>query len=84
MTRQGGTKTIRRRPHPAQIVVAGFAGTILIGTALLMLPNAKLGDGGATFLEAIFTATSAVCVTGLPSSTRQRTGAQSARSSSSC
>ncbi|TFB47329.1 TrkH family potassium uptake protein [Cryobacterium tagatosivorans] len=30
-----------------------------------MLPNAKLGDGGATFLEAIFTATSAVCVTGL-------------------
>ncbi|WP_241983506.1 TrkH family potassium uptake protein [Cryobacterium tagatosivorans] len=55
----------RRRPHPAQVVAGGFAGAILIGTALLMLPNAKLGDGGATFLEAIFTATSAVCVTGL-------------------
>nr|WP_150308832.1 potassium transporter TrkG [Planctomonas psychrotolerans] len=29
-----------------------------------MLPNAKAGAGGATFLEALFTATSAVCVTG--------------------
>ncbi|WP_241982954.1 MULTISPECIES: TrkH family potassium uptake protein [Cryobacterium] len=60
----GGVKT-RRRPHPAQVVAGGFAGTILIGTALLMLPIAKAGAGGATFLEAIFTATSAVCVTGL-------------------
>jgi len=55
----------RRRPHPAQVVAGGFAGTILIGTALLLLPIAKAGAGGATFLEAIFTATSAVCVTGL-------------------
>jgi len=46
-------------------VVGGFAGTILIGTALLLLPFAQAGGGGATFLEAIFTATSAVCVTGL-------------------
>ncbi|TFD76339.1 TrkH family potassium uptake protein [Cryobacterium psychrophilum] len=30
-----------------------------------MLPNARLGPSSATFLEAIFTATSAVCVTGL-------------------
>ena len=29
-----------------------------------MLPNAKVGTGGASFLEALFTATSAVCVTG--------------------
>ena len=58
-------KKSRFRPHPTQVVVAGFFVTILIGTALLMLPNAKLGVGGASFLEALFTATSAVCVTGL-------------------
>nr|WP_081746718.1 potassium transporter TrkG [Arthrobacter sp. H5] len=51
--------------HPAQIIALGFAGAILAGTALLMLPVAKAGAGGATFLEALFTATSAVCVTGL-------------------
>ena len=58
-------KKSRFRLHPSQVVVAGFAVTIIIGTALLMLPNAKLGVGGASFLEALFTATSAVCVTGL-------------------
>ena len=58
-------KKSRFRLHPTQVVVAGFAVTILIGTALLMLPNAKPGVGGASFLEALFTATSAVCVTGL-------------------
>jgi len=51
--------------HPAQAGVAAFALAILVGTALLMLPIARVGSGGATLLEAIFTATSAVCVTGL-------------------
>ncbi|WP_442858970.1 TrkH family potassium uptake protein [Arthrobacter sp. CAN_A6] len=46
-------------------MVLGFAAAILAGTTLLMLPVAKAGAGGATFLEALFTATSAVCVTGL-------------------
>jgi len=55
----------RRRPHPAQVVAGGFAGTILLGTAALILPNAKADGGQATVLEALFTATSAVCVTGL-------------------
>lgn len=41
-----------------------FAVTILAGTGLLMLPISKAGAGGASFLEALFTATSAVCVTG--------------------
>ncbi|GAA1700150.1 potassium transporter TrkG [Microbacterium sediminicola] len=55
----------RRRTHPAQVVVLGFAGAILVGTALLMLPIAR-ADGVATdFFDALFTATSAVCVTGL-------------------
>ncbi|MEC5182945.1 trk system potassium uptake protein TrkH [Cryobacterium sp. MP_3.1] len=55
----------RFRLHPAQAVAAGFALTILLGTGLLSLPIAKVGPGGASFAEAIFTATSAVCVTGL-------------------
>ncbi|WP_241974738.1 MULTISPECIES: TrkH family potassium uptake protein [Cryobacterium] len=58
-------RTSRFRPHPAQVVAAAFATTILIGTGLLMLPISTPGAGGASFFDAIFTATSAVCVTGL-------------------
>lgn len=47
------------------MVVTAFAAAIAIGTLLLSLPVARAGDGSATFLEAWFTATSAVCVTGL-------------------
>lgn len=54
----------RRQLRPSQAIVAAFAGAILAGTAILMLPIAKTGPGGASFLEALFTATSAVCVTG--------------------
>jgi trk system potassium uptake protein len=55
----------RFRLHPAQAVVAGFASATAVGTVLLMLPISKTGPGGASFVEALFTATSAVCVTGL-------------------
>src|SRR5439155_26797566 len=55
----------RFRLHPAQVVASGFAGAIAVGTILLMLPIAKVGPGGASFVQALFTATSAVCVTGL-------------------
>lgn len=55
---------MRSRP-PAQIIAAAFAAVILIGTLLLMLPVARTGPGGASLLEALFTSTSAVCVTGL-------------------
>ncbi len=51
--------------HPARVIVLGFVAAILTGTGLLMLPAAKQGPGGASFLEALFTATSSVCVTGL-------------------
>jgi trk system potassium uptake protein len=51
--------------HPAQAVVAGFAVAIVIGMLFLLLPVAREGEGGATVLQALFTATSAVCVTGL-------------------
>lgn len=51
--------------HPAQVVVLGFAGAIAIGTGLLWLPLASRPDGSAPFMDALFTSTSAVCVTGL-------------------
>lgn len=45
--------------------MAGFATAVAAGTGLLMLPTAKAGPGGTGLLEALFTSTSAVCVTGL-------------------
>ena len=48
-----------------QIIALGFAVTILIGTGLLMLPVSSRRQGGAGFSDCLFTATSAVCVTGL-------------------
>src|ERR671913_528201 len=51
--------------HPAQVIVLAFAGAVLAGTALLLLPVSRTGAGSASLVEALFTATSAVCVTGL-------------------
>jgi trk system potassium uptake protein len=51
--------------HPTRIVPLAFLAAIVVGTALLMLPFAQAGGDGAPFLTALFTATSAVCVTGL-------------------
>ena len=51
--------------HPAQVVVSAFATAGAIGTLLLMLPASRTGEGGAPLVTALFTATSAVCVTGL-------------------
>jgi potassium uptake TrkH family protein len=45
--------------------VIAFAAAILVGTALLMLPFSRAGSESAPPLTALFTATSAVCVTGL-------------------
>lgn len=49
--------------NPAQLFVASFISIILIGTFLLMLPNATYTK--ISYLDALFTSTSAVCVTGL-------------------
>ncbi|HWJ67104.1 MAG TPA: potassium transporter TrkG [Nocardioides sp.] len=51
--------------HPAQAVVLAFVVADLVGTVLLMVPAARSGPGGADPLTALFTASSAVCVTGL-------------------
>ena len=53
------------RITPAQIIILGFLLLILAGTLLLMLPLATRDPGGASFFDALFTATSATCVTGL-------------------
>ncbi|MGG8495028.1 TrkH family potassium uptake protein [Tenacibaculum sp. TC6] len=49
--------------NPAQLFIISFFSIIIIGTLLLMLPNATYT--GISFLDALFTSTSAVCVTGL-------------------
>ncbi|MGN0344611.1 MAG: TrkH family potassium uptake protein, partial [Lachnospiraceae bacterium] len=58
---------IRVRKHLStfQIIILGFLVVILIGTVLLMLPFATRGSESASLMDALFTATSATCVTGL-------------------
>ena len=50
---------------PPRVLVSGFAGVILLGALLLTLPLATVDGEGLNFLDAVFTSTSAVCVTGL-------------------
>ncbi|KAI7259397.1 hypothetical protein KC345_g10320 [Hortaea werneckii] len=50
---------------PPQILVLGFAVMIIIGTLLLMLPLSSVSGQPLSFINALFTATSAACVTGL-------------------
>lgn len=49
--------------NPAQLFIISFIALILLGTALLSLPKATYT--GISFVDALFTSTSAVCVTGL-------------------
>lgn len=50
---------------PYQILAAGFAGLILVGAILLATPGASSTGEPVPLIDALFTATSAVCVTGL-------------------
>ncbi len=56
---------VRRHLSSFQIIILGFLAVILTGAFLLMLPVSTQGKGGASFMDALFTATSATCVTGL-------------------
>lgn len=58
-------KKRRLRLSHVQIIALGFFLIIMTGTFLLMLPFSTRDGQGAQFLEALFTATSASCVTGL-------------------
>lgn len=51
--------------HPAQYIVGGFAAAIALGTLLLLLPWSTTANRTAPFVDAVFTSTSAVTVTGL-------------------
>jgi trk system potassium uptake protein TrkH len=55
---------LERTFHPAQLLALSFAGAVALGTALLMTPAAATG-APLSFVDALFTATSATCVTGL-------------------
>jgi trk system potassium uptake protein len=51
--------------NPARVLVTGFLVIISLGTLLLLLPAASQNNESVGFVNALFTATSAVCVTGL-------------------
>ena len=51
--------------HPSNIFMASFILIILFGTGLLMLPEMTTIAGSMPFIDALFTSTSATCVTGL-------------------
>ena len=53
------------RHHPSLTLIASFGIMILVGTSLLLLPQATVDGQGASFMTALFTMTSAICVTGL-------------------
>lgn len=54
-----------RRFSPSQLIALTFVGLILAGALLLMLPIASTDGSSLSFVDALFTATSASCVTGL-------------------
>ena len=56
--------SLKKQP-PGRLIVLGFALVILIGTGLLLLPISVRDDVRVSFIDALFTSTSAVCVTGL-------------------
>lgn len=58
-------RKIQKGFSSSQIIISGFAGLILLGSLLLMLPFATSSGKSPNFLDALFTATSSVCVTGL-------------------
>lgn len=61
--RQSWTRYIKL--SPAQVILLSFSGVILLGTFLLMLPIASTTETSFGFMDALFMATSATCVTGL-------------------
>lgn len=58
-------QSVFRRLSPARFIAIGFAATILIGSALLMLPVCVKPDVSLHYADALYTSVSAVCVTGL-------------------
>jgi trk system potassium uptake protein TrkH len=59
------TNRVNRPASPSAVLVAGFAAMVAIGTVLLLLPFSTEPGTSTDLITALFTATSAVCVTGL-------------------
>ena len=57
-------ESIKRQP-PGRLITLGFALVILAGALLLLTPLSVRPDADVSFVDALFTSTSAVCVTGL-------------------
>lgn len=58
-------KIFKKNLNAFQIMVMGFAGVILVGALLLMLPISSAEGIVTPFVDAVFTSTTSVCVTGL-------------------
>ena len=58
-------KEFFKKQSPARLITLGFAGVILLGTVLLKLPVSLREGAEVHWIDALFTSTSAVCVTGL-------------------
>ena len=54
-----------KKQPPGRLIALGFAAVILLGAVLLLLPISVRPDAEVTPIDALFTSTSAVCVTGL-------------------
>jgi len=74
MTSDGGRRSVlyrvrgfggRQVRRPGAVIILGFAAAVALFTVLLLLPAAAQAGEHTTFRDALFTATSAVCVTGL-------------------
>ena len=58
-------KEFFKKQSPARLITLGFACVILLGTVLLKLPVSVREGAEVHWIDALFTSTSAVCVTGL-------------------
>ncbi len=58
-------KKILKLLTPGRVIALGFAGMILLGSLLLILPCSVRMPGSVSYIDALYTSTSAVCVTGL-------------------
>ncbi len=65
MKKLGKDSEKKREMSTAQIIAVGFAAAVLIGSLLLCLPVSSADGTWTNYLDALFTATTSVCVTGL-------------------
>ena len=60
-----GNMAILKKMTPGRFITLGFMTVILLGAFILYLPISQNEGANVTFIDALFTSTSAVCVTGL-------------------